>query len=163
MTRRIGILGGIVVCGFLMVGLSAAAPPNILIVLADDMGYGDLGCMGSKFLKTPQIDALAKSGVLCSQAYVASAVCSPSRAGLLTGRDPRRFGYQANLNAAAANYACLKSLVIGNRHCQLFLCGARRRSGMAKARRTTTRGGPVQNPNDACVESRRLTSFEENP
>lgn len=111
MTRRIGIVGGIVVCGFMMVGLSAAAPPNILIILADDMGYGDLGCMGSKFLETPQIDALAKSGVLCSQAYVASAVCSPSRAGLLTGRDPRRFGYQANLNAAAANYATRPDLL----------------------------------------------------
>ena len=81
-----------------------AASPNILLVLADDMGYGDLGCTGSQLLKTERIDALAKSGVLCSRAYVASSVCSPSRAGLITGRDPRRFGYQANLNMGSANY-----------------------------------------------------------
>lgn len=78
--------------------------PNILIILADDMGYGDLGCMGSEHLATPEIDALAAAGSLCTQAYVASPVCSPSRAGLLTGRDPRRFGYQGNLNKSAANY-----------------------------------------------------------
>ena len=76
-----------------------------MIVLADDMGYGDMGCMGSEKLITPQLDALAASGVLCSQGYVASPVCSPSRAGLLTGRDPRRFGYAGNLNQSAANYA----------------------------------------------------------
>ena len=54
---------------------------------------------------TTHIDALAESGVLCTQAYVASPVCSPSRAGLMTGRDPRRFGYEGNLNQSAANYA----------------------------------------------------------
>lgn len=85
--------------------------PNILIILADDMGYGDLGCMGSEYLKTPSIDDLADSGVLCTQAYVASAVCSPSRAGLLTGRDPRRFGYEGNLNMSAANYATRPELL----------------------------------------------------
>lgn len=84
--------------------IRAADKPNVLIILADDMGYGDLGCMGSEHLSTPEIDALAKSGTLCGQAYVASPVCSPSRAGLLTGRDPRRFGYQGNLNMSAENY-----------------------------------------------------------
>ena len=82
----------------------AGDKPNILIILADDMGYGDLGCMGSERLATPEIDALADAGTLCTQAYVASPVCSPSRAGLLTGRDPRRFGYQGNLNKSAINY-----------------------------------------------------------
>ena len=81
-----------------------ADQPNILLILADDMGYGDLGCTGSKRLSTARIDQLAKSGVLCRRAYVASSVCSPSRAGLITGRDPRRFGYQANLNASSENY-----------------------------------------------------------
>mgnify|MGYP001817994922 CR=1 FL=1 len=82
----------------------SADPPNMLIILADDMGYGDLGVMGSEVLETPHIDALAISGVLCTQAYVASPVCSPSRAGLLTGRDPRRFGYEGNLNKGGASY-----------------------------------------------------------
>ncbi|MDC0291661.1 sulfatase-like hydrolase/transferase [Verrucomicrobiales bacterium] len=83
---------------------AAESKPNILMILADDMGYGDLGCMGSELLKTPNIDALAESGVLCPQAYVTSPVCSPSRAGLMTGRDPRRFGYQANLNKSESSY-----------------------------------------------------------
>lgn len=85
--------------------------PNILIILADDMGYGDLGCMGSQQIRTPAIDEMRASGVLCTQAYVASSVCSPSRAGLLTGRDPRRFGYEGNLNASAANYATRPELL----------------------------------------------------
>lgn len=85
--------------------------PNILLILADDMGYGDLGCMGSSHLATPHLDALRESGVLCPQAYVASAVCSPSRAGLLTGRDPRRFGYEGNLNSGTANYATRPELL----------------------------------------------------
>ena len=85
--------------------------PNILLILADDMGYGDLGCMGSQQIRTPHIDGLASNGVLCRQAYVASSVCSPSRAGLLTGRDPRRFGYEGNLNASPSNYATRPELL----------------------------------------------------
>lgn len=91
--------------------LNNARRPNILIILADDMGYGDLGCMGSQQIRTPAIDEMRASGVLCTQAYVASPVCSPSRAGLLTGRDPRRFGYEGNLNASAANYATRPELL----------------------------------------------------
>lgn len=78
--------------------------PNLLLIVADDMGYGDLGCMGSQSLRTPAIDRLAASGALCMQAYVASSVCSPSRAGLLTGRDPRRFGYESNLSGRSEIY-----------------------------------------------------------
>lgn len=88
-----------------------APRPNILIILADDMGYGDMGCTGSAKLKTPNLDALAASGVMCSQGYVASSVCSPSRAGLLTGRDPRRFGYEGNLNMSADKYATRPELL----------------------------------------------------
>ncbi len=90
---------------------NAVEQPNILIVLADDMGYGDLGCMGSRHLSTPQIDNLRASGVLCRHAYVTSPVCSPSRAGLITGRDPRRFGYESNLNSAASRYATRPELL----------------------------------------------------
>ena len=75
------------------------------------MGYGDLGVTGSQLIKTPHFDALAASGVLCSRAYVTSSVCSPSRAGLLTGRDPRRFGYQSNLNSSAHSYATRPELL----------------------------------------------------
>ncbi len=73
------------------------ARPNILVILVDDMGYGDLSCFGSKQIATPHIDALAGAGVRCTQGYVSGAVCSPSRAGLLTGRYQNRFGYEHNL------------------------------------------------------------------
>ena len=71
--------------------------PNILIILADDMGQGDMGFLGSKKLKTPNLDALASNGVYCKNAYVTASVCAPSRAGLLTGRQPQRFGFENNL------------------------------------------------------------------
>jgi arylsulfatase B len=110
MTERLPLALIVIVLTFLAIA-SKAAQPNILIILADDMGYGDMGCMGSEHLATPHLDALAASGVLCSQAYVASPVCSPSRAGLITGRDPRRFGYEGNLNQNAVNYATRPELL----------------------------------------------------
>jgi arylsulfatase A-like enzyme len=64
--------------------------PNIVFILIDDMGWADGGCFGSKFYRTPQIDALARSGVRFTQAYAACAVCSPTRAALMTGKYPAR-------------------------------------------------------------------------
>lgn len=78
--------------------------PNLIVILADDMGYGDLTSYGSQHVSTPNLSKLAESGVTFSRAYVTSSVCSPSRAGIMTGRDPRRFGYQANLNKRAEGY-----------------------------------------------------------
>ena len=71
--------------------------PNVIIILTDDQGYGDLGCMGAADLKTPRIDALANEGVRFTSMYAASPVCSPSRAGLLTGRYPGNAGVRAIL------------------------------------------------------------------
>ena len=71
--------------------------PNVIVIMTDDQGYGDLGCMGSKDLKTPNIDALAENGVRFTSMYSASPVCSPSRASLLTGRYPCRAGVRAIL------------------------------------------------------------------
>ncbi|MFS4416936.1 sulfatase-like hydrolase/transferase [Maribacter sp. 2307ULW6-5] len=71
--------------------------PNVILILADDLGYADLGLTGSKQLKTPHLDALAKNGVFFSQAYVSAPVCSPSRAGLLTGINQVSFGHDNNL------------------------------------------------------------------
>jgi arylsulfatase A len=65
---------------------------NVLVILADDQGYGDLGCCGNPHMDTPHLDALADSGVLFTQHYAASAMCAPSRAGLLGGRYPHRTG-----------------------------------------------------------------------
>ena len=71
--------------------------PNVIIILTDDQGYGDLGCMGSQDLKTPHIDAIADRGARFTSMYAASPVCSPSRAGLLTGRYPGNAGVRAIL------------------------------------------------------------------
>jgi arylsulfatase A len=69
-----------------------AAPPNIIFILADDLGYGDLSCYGSTTITTPRIDRLAKEGIRFTDYYSASPFCSPSRAALLTGRLPARCG-----------------------------------------------------------------------
>ena len=71
--------------------------PNILVIVTDDMGYGDIGIHGSKDIPTPNIDALAKVGIRFTDAYVSGPYCSPTRAGLLTGRYPQRFGHEFNL------------------------------------------------------------------
>ncbi|MBE2282873.1 MAG: sulfatase-like hydrolase/transferase [Prosthecobacter sp.] len=76
--------------------LLTAAPPNVLILFSDDQGSADLSCQGSKDTQTPNIDSLAKNGVRCTQGYISSCMCSPSRAGLLTGRSQSRFGHEIN-------------------------------------------------------------------
>ena len=70
--------------------------PNIIIILADDMGYADVGFNGCKDIPTPNIDRIATNGVKFTNGYVCFSVCGPSRAGLLTGRYPQRFGYERN-------------------------------------------------------------------
>jgi len=69
-----------------------ALKPNIIVILTDDMGYGDPGCYGNKAIMTPAIDAMARDGVRFTDFYCSSPLCSPSRAGLLTGRYPLRSG-----------------------------------------------------------------------
>jgi arylsulfatase A-like enzyme len=75
---------------------AVADKPNILVILADDLGYADIGCHGSKEIPTPHIDALAKHGVRCTSGYVSGPYCSPTRAGLLTGRYQQRYGHEFN-------------------------------------------------------------------
>ena len=78
----------------------AAAQPNIVIFYADDLGYGELGCQGfTQDIPTPHIDSLAKNGLRFTHGYVAATYCSPSRAGLMTGRYPTRFGHEFNSTA----------------------------------------------------------------
>ncbi|MEM9366456.1 MAG: sulfatase-like hydrolase/transferase [Planctomycetota bacterium] len=72
--------------------------PNIVLLLADDLGYGDLSCFGSPSVRTPHLDRLAQEGIKCTRFYAASAVCSPTRASVLTGRYPLRFNITKHFN-----------------------------------------------------------------
>jgi arylsulfatase A-like enzyme len=72
------------------------AKPNILLIVADDLGYGELGCQGHTDIPTPHIDSIAKNGVRFTSGYVSCPVCSPTRAGLMTGRYQQRFGHEFN-------------------------------------------------------------------
>ncbi len=74
-----------------------APPPNIVVIMADDLGYADIGVYGSKIIKTPHIDELAARGVRLTDGYVSHPVCSPSRAGLYTGRYQQRHGFEYNV------------------------------------------------------------------
>lgn len=74
---------------------SASRQPNVIVILADDLGYGDTSAYGGA-IPTPNLEALTASGVRFTNAYVAAAVCAPSRAALLSGRSPTRFGFEFN-------------------------------------------------------------------
>lgn len=75
---------------------AAAAPPNFLVILADDLGYADVGFHGCQDIPTPNLDALAKQSIRCTSGYVTHPFCSPARAGLLAGRYQHRFGHENN-------------------------------------------------------------------
>lgn len=88
--------------------------PNIILIVADDLGYGDTGVYGSTLIKTPNIDALAHSGVRFTAGYVTHPVCSPSRAALMTGRYQQRFGYEFNpVGRDATGGVALNEVMIG--------------------------------------------------
>jgi arylsulfatase A len=74
------------------VGLGADERPNFVVVLADDLGFGDLGCYGHPVIQTPNLDRLAREGLRLTACYAAAANCSPARTGLMTGRTPHRVG-----------------------------------------------------------------------
>src|SRR2546421_7414595 len=88
----------LIVVGHLSCALGQVDPqhPNIVVILADDLGYGDVAFNGCPDYATPNIDSIASNGVLCTNGYVTHPFCSPSRAGLITGRQQQRFGYENN-------------------------------------------------------------------
>src|SRR5579883_2284599 len=82
---------------------AADRPPNLVVVYADDLGYGDVGCFGAKNWNTPHIDSLARDGVRFTSYYAAQPVCSASRAALLTGCYPNRLGIHGALGPKATH------------------------------------------------------------
>lgn len=100
---------------FTSVAIAATATkPNILIILCDDVGWAEFGFQGNKEIPTPNIDSIATGGVRFPQGYVAATYCSPSRAGLMTGRYPTRFGHEFNSVARLAGLS-LKETTIAER------------------------------------------------
>src|SRR6478752_1272658 len=92
----------------------ASGKPNILIIVGDDMGYGDVGVQGCKDIPTPNIDSIAKNGIRCTNGYVSGPYCSPTRAGLMTGRYQTRFGHEFNPGGGGAGLP-LTETTIANR------------------------------------------------
>lgn len=90
----------------LVTAVQAQEKPNILIIYADDMGYGDLSCYGGNFAKTPNLDRLAADGIRFTQYYSSAPVSSPSRVGLTTGMFPSRWRINTFLNGRKANRNC---------------------------------------------------------
>lgn len=88
----------VILCATPPLGAAEPAKPNIILIVADDLGYRDLSCFGSPAVKTPNIDKLAKGGTKLTHFYTASAVCSPTRASILTGRYPGRLGILQHFN-----------------------------------------------------------------
>jgi arylsulfatase A len=96
----LGILAGVLLPGGL-IQAEDKTKPNIVVILADDMGYGDAGCYGNQSIRTPNLDRMAREGVRFTDFYVAQAVCSASRTALLTGCYPNRVGILAALNPSS--------------------------------------------------------------
>src|SRR5436305_7123153 len=99
MTRRCSTTLTLAVGVMLLAGASLPAadrPPNIVLVLADDLGWADLGCYGNKFNETPRIDKLATQSLRFTDCY-AYPVCSPTRAAIQTGQNPARLGITAHI------------------------------------------------------------------
>ncbi len=98
--------------------MAAESRPNVVVIVADDLGYGDLGYLGGKDVPTPHVDQLANEGVRFTSGYVSGPYCSPTRAGLLTGKYQQRFGHEFNPgqgpNAAEIGLS-VKETTIANR------------------------------------------------
>lgn len=96
MSRIHATLAAVICLSLAALASAAERQPNVVILLADDLGYADLGFQGGKQIPTPNLDALAAGGVRCTSGYVSCPYCSPTRAGLLTGRYQQRFGHEFN-------------------------------------------------------------------
>src|SRR5256885_16869243 len=110
MKPTLRILFAILICTCTLAHRAAAQasprPTNIILILSDDMGPGDLGCYGGTHTPTPQIDRLAKEGTRFTRYYSAAPICSPSRAGVISGVFPSRLRITRFLPTRAGNRGC---------------------------------------------------------
>jgi arylsulfatase A-like enzyme len=114
-TRHSILIAGLLLCGTPVDAADVPAKkPNILLFYADDLGYRELGCYGGKEVPTPHIDSIAANGIRFTCGYVAAPLCSPSRAGLMTGRYQQRFGHENN-NMAPGRGLPLTETTLANR------------------------------------------------
>ncbi len=104
-TLRFACTLGVALLGFTATTAAAPRAPNVVVILLDDLGWGDFSCFGNQAAKTPHIDRLAREGLRFEQFYVASPICSPSRAGITTGQYPQRWRITSYLNNRAENAA----------------------------------------------------------
>lgn len=93
---------------------AADRPPNVVVILTDDMGYADVGPFGASEIPTPHIDRLAAEGTRCTSAYAAAPICVPSRMALLTGRYHQRFGIYSNVYGVEANRLWLEQKTLAD-------------------------------------------------
>jgi uncharacterized sulfatase len=103
--------GGLAFACLSAIAVQAAGPPNIVIMLADDLGWADIGCYGNTFNETPNIDHLARDGMQFTQFY-AGPVCSPTRANLQSGQDQARFGITQHIPGHRRPFAKLIDPVV---------------------------------------------------
>ena len=93
----------LITLSFLTATLSASDRPNIIVIVADDLGYGDLGFTGHPHIRTPHLDQLSKNGATFTHFYSPAQVCSPSRAATITGRMPHRHGIYSFIGGSSGS------------------------------------------------------------
>ncbi len=107
--RTVGLgAAAVAMPGLVFAGSSPGKKPNFIIIFCDDLGYGDLGCFGSKKHRTPNIDRMAHEGMRLTSFYVTSGVCTPSRASLMTGCYPRRVNMHQNTSGECVLFPVAK-------------------------------------------------------
>lgn len=105
--------------------LAAAAQPNILVIVADDLGYADIGVHGGKAVPRPNLDALAASGVRCTDGYVSAPYCSPSRAGFpmpSTSSTPRNGRQKSAATDKRTGFRSVRIAIASSMKCSALIC-----------------------------------------
>jgi arylsulfatase A-like enzyme len=120
--------------------------PNIIIILADDLGYADLGCQGSKDVITPNINSIAKNGVRCTDGYVTAPQSGPSRAALLSGTYQNRFGFESNEQAFSVGIPASQKIISERLKATGYVTGYMGKWGVGDSKIRT----PIERGFDVC-------------